>query len=327
MRCDRFLIRKTGKLSMKKILSITSLSVRHRERMILKRVSLEICEGEVFCLVGESGSGKTTLALSILRLLPPGLSLCGGSIFLMGKDLLKASAKELFHIRGKEISMVFQEPSSYLNPLFTGGYQIIETAAAAGASNPEEAAIQAFGEVDLPLKFFKSYPHQLSGGMQQRVAIASALVNRPRLLIADEPTTALDVITTEQILSLLDHLRKKFSLSVLFITHNLPLAFRFATKIGILYRGELVESFSPASQYIHPYTALLFGSGKNLAGYRSSDDSILTGCAFYPFCPERERRCAEEKPKIFLSGTHAVQCWKAASQSSFSPLDRNNENA
>lgn len=209
-------------------------------------VSLDIRPEEVLVLAGESGSGKTITALSVTRILPPSAKIAQGNIVFNGRDLLKLTESELVNIRGKEIAYIFQEPTSYLNPVFSIGEQISEAIVLhQGQSRPrarqETVELLNLTKIKQPEQKFFDYPHNLSGGMNQRVMIAMALACRPKLLIADEPTSSLDITTESQIINLLLDLKRKFGFSILFITHNLSIAKRIADKIAIMYRGKIVE--------------------------------------------------------------------------------------
>lgn len=235
------------------ILEIRNLSVEYyRNRKVIpavRDVSLELKRGETLALVGESGSGKSTLALSVLGLIfPYEGKITSGEIIFEGKNLLGFSAKEWQNLRGKQISMVFQDPFSSLNPVLTAGEQIAEalwTHQHRLSKNEQFTLIKEtlnetmFTDVN---RIYNSYPHQLSGGQRQRIAMAMALINRPKILIADEPTTALDVTIQKEILDLLEELKKELSLSVLLITHNLALASQRSQRIAVMYAGEIVET-------------------------------------------------------------------------------------
>ena len=236
-------------------------------------VNFEIEKNEVFGLVGESGSGKTLTALSILRLTPEGSSIAGGSIFFNGTDLIKTDDETMRRIRGSEISIVFQDPSASLNPVFTVGYQITESILAhqkIGKSEAEEIALEYLNKIHMPdpRKIFHDYPHQLSGGTKQRIGIAMALVNSPELLILDEPTTALDVTIQAQILDLLDEIIEKEKLSILFISHDFGIIARMCDKVGVMYKGRIIEHGDTTAILDSPkkaYTISLLESVKALA--------------------------------------------------------------
>ena len=239
---------------MKLLLQIKNLKVefpRGREMVrVIDGVNLEIYEGEVLVLAGESGSGKSLTALSVTKLLPENARITSGEIIFQGKDLLKLNEKELEGIRGRDISYIFQEAAASLNPVLTIGSQIVESIILHQDKTKKEAealALELLQSVRLPHpgQIFRGYPHQLSGGMNQRVMTAMALCSLPRLLIADEPTTALDVTIEKEIIRMLLELKTRFNFSILFITHNLALAERLAGRIAIMYQGRIVEKTHP----------------------------------------------------------------------------------
>ena len=236
-------------------------------------VSFDIKRGEVFGLVGESGSGKTLTALSILKLINPPCRIAGGEILFGGKDLLRADEEYLRNIRGSKISIVFQEPSAALNPVFTIGYQIMEAILAHKKLSQPDAktlSLEYLKKVHIaaPEKVFHDYPHQLSGGTKQRVCIAIALINSPELLILDEPTTALDVTIQAQVLDLLDEIIDREKLSILFISHDFGIVARMCDRIAVMRKGRIVESGN-ADEIINnpkdPYTISLLESAKALS--------------------------------------------------------------
>src|SRR5438128_188388 len=266
-------------------------------------VSLRLDAGETVCLVGESGCGKSVTALSIARLVPtPPAHYAGGQILLNGRDVLKMSKAELREIRGGIVSYVFQEPSASLNPVFRIGNQIKE---ALKLHRPERATeaevIRLLKLVGIPAPEvrLKDYPHQMSGGMQQRVMIAMALASEPKLLVADEPTTALDVTIQAQILDLLRELKQRLRMSILLITHNLGIVGDIADRVAVMYAGQIVE-LAPAlellSRPFHPYTRALMDSVPKLgrdarrltsiAGNVPQLNALPSGCRFHPRCPK-----------------------------------------
>ena len=239
---------------MKLLLQIKNLKVEfpHGRGVFraLSGVDLEIYEGEVLVLAGESGSGKSLTALSVTKLLPENARITSGEIIFQGRDLLKLNEKDLEAIRGRDISYIFQEAAASLNPVLSVGSQIVEGIILHQDKTKKEAealALELLHSVRLPRpgQIFRSYPHQLSGGMNQRVMIAIALCSRPRLLIADEPTTALDVTIEKEIILMLLELKQRFNFSILFITHNLALAEKLASRIAIMYQGKIVEKTHP----------------------------------------------------------------------------------
>lgn len=287
-------------------------------------ISFHLNQGETLALVGESGSGKTVSALSILRLLPePPAEISSGKILFSGEDLLSLNPKALRDLRGRSISMIFQDPMTSLNPVLTVGEQIIETLLRHTSINRHEAqkkAADLLNRVELPApkEKLKHYPHQLSGGMRQRVMIAMALACSPKVLIADEPTTALDVLIQAQILELLENLKKETGMSIIFITHDLGVVAEIAQRVMVMYAGEIVES-GPAHTLLnnpfHPYTKGLIasvpmlGAGKRagtrleeIAGNVPSLDQRPSGCAFHPRCAWAIDRCKTQNPLLRQAG-------------------------
>jgi oligopeptide/dipeptide ABC transporter ATP-binding protein len=307
--------------------------VRSGDRMdfvsAVRDLSFEISAGESLGLVGESGSGKSVTSLAILRLLPPQARI-GGSIRFEGRDLLTAPEDDLRQLRGSGIAMIFQEPMTALNPVMRVGDQIAEAVLAHRKMRKSEAsriAIDALTTVAIrdPEKRARDYPHQLSGGMRQRVMIAMAIVNRPRLLIADEPTTALDVTIQAQILELLAELREKFSLSMLFISHDLAVVSKVTDRVAVMYAGRLVEIAASEDIFrrsLHPYTQGLLNSVPTLRTnlhepLRTIEGSVPPigsaslqhACGFEPRCDFAVRKCAEEAPELIqVEPGHLVRC-------------------
>ena len=242
----------------KKIISIKSLNMEINEKPILKNVSININQGEMVGLVGESGSGKSVTALSILKLIDENVMLIkSGQILFMDEDLLTKSEKEIQKIRGKDISMIFQEPMTSLNPVFTIGDQINEVHfihSGISKKKATELTIDLLDKVGIPYPEIshKKYPHQLSGGQRQRVMIAMALACKPKLLIADEPTTALDVIVQAQILNIINDLRKSLDMSVLLITHDLGVVQDFCDRVYVMYNGKILENSSIDQLFKNP---------------------------------------------------------------------------
>jgi peptide/nickel transport system ATP-binding protein len=314
------------------LLEIEDLSIFfHTEENIVKSVrnlDLTIHKGETLALVGESGCGKSVTALSAMRLIPtPPGKFESGRILFEGQDLLQASEVEMQNIRGNEISMIFQEPMTSLNPIFTVGDQIIEAIRLhqnKTASQARELALNVLHQVTIPSPEIRidQYPHELSGGMKQRVMIAMAIVCQPALLIADEPTTALDVTIQAQILDLLDQLRKETQMSILLITHNLGIVAQYADRVAVMYSGKVVE-LAPVEELFsspaHPYTRGLLNSLpkdgaklKTIPGSVPHPAYLPEGCAFYPRCTEKLDRCMKEIPplvSIHGKNSHQTACW------------------
>ena len=292
-------------------------------------ISWQIGEGEVFGLVGESGCGKSVTALSILRLVPPPGRIEKGEILFHGRDLLRLSKREMRRVRGSQISMIFQEPMTSLNPVFTVGDQIVEAIRLHQNKSVEEAralAVEMLGRVGIPSpeRRVDEYPHQMSGGMKQRVMVAMALSCQPELLIADEPTTALDVTIQAEILDLLADLQQEFHMAILLITHNLGIVAGMARRVAVMYAGEIVEH-SPVEELFekpkHPYTMCLFksiprldvpvaGRLETIQGQVPSPTRWPSGCRFHPRCPYAIERCSRQGPPLEekLPG-HTAACW------------------
>ncbi len=295
---------------------------------VVDNVNLAISEAENLALVGESGCGKTMFSLSVLNLVPSPGKIVSGEILFQEKDLLKLSSGEIQKIRGKDIAMVFQEPLSSLNPLLTAGSQVSESLTYhLGLSNKEamRRTIELFEDVEMPnpLAKFYDYPHQLSGGMRQRVMIAMALSCKPQLLILDEPTTALDVTIQAQILDLLAKIKQEHGMSFLLITHDLAIVSNIADRVAIMYAGRIVEEGRVGEIFnssCHPYTRGLLGSVpdlrqpkrqlKAIAGTVPDFIDLPSGCPFHNRCDRRIEQCEKDFPiEAKLSDTHSVWCY------------------
>jgi peptide/nickel transport system ATP-binding protein/oligopeptide transport system ATP-binding protein len=293
-------------------------------------VSLTIGAGETVCLVGESGCGKSVTALSIAQLVPtPPANYVGGEILLNGRDVLKMSNSELRGIRGGVVSYVFQEPGASLNPVFRIGNQIKESLKLhkpEKATNEEVIRLLKLVGIPAPESRIRNYPFEMSGGMQQRVMIAMALASEPKLLVADEPTTALDVTIQAQILELLHDLKQRLGMAILLITHNLGIVGDMADRVAVMYAGQIVE-LSPAKKLLrrplHPYTKALINSVPKLAGGASRLSAIPgnvprignfpPGCRFAPRCPMAKPECSKAIPELVEVETGRwVRCpfWK-----------------
>ncbi len=315
------------------LLSINSLQVNipapgDSVLRAIDNVSFNIQRGEVFGLVGESGCGKSMTALSIMGLLPAVTGRPGGEIFFEGDDLLLNSDKQMRRIRGNRIAMVFQEPMTSLNPVFTVGYQIAELLITHKKKSKKKAldrAVELLEVVKVPSPGLrvKQYPHQMSGGMRQRVMIAMALACDPALIIADEPTTALDVTIQAQILELLEDLRQRTGTSMLFITHDLGIVAEISQRVMVMYAGAAMEQ-APASGLfkgpLHPYTQGLLESLpgekdrplKPIPGSVPAPDDFPPGCRFEPRCRYRINECRQSEPELQeLKPGHLVRCLKA----------------
>ena len=294
---------------------------------VTDHLSLTLDEGEVVCLVGESGCGKSVTSMSLLGLLGPGGSVKEGSICYEDRDLLTLSEKELDQIRGKEISMIFQDPMSSLNPTFTIGYQIMEGLRIHLGLKKREAwvrAVELLARVGMkePELVMKSYPHTLSGGMRQRAIIAMALACDPKLLIADEPTTALDVSVQAQIMELLKRLQKEFRMAVLLITHDMGVVSHMADRVLVMYAGQIVEEAEAEELFrhpSHPYTRALLSA---IPTTRDSEDrklssipgmvpenyDTISGCRFADRCPYTRQECHQRIGLREISKGHTVRC-------------------
>jgi len=296
----------------------------------VRGVDLTVEAGETLALVGESGSGKSITAASIMRLVPPPGRIVSGSVLFKGKELLKLSEEEMREIRGNGIGMIFQDPMTSLNPVFTIGSQIAEglrihRGLKREVAEREVAKLLSQVGIPAPRERLKDYPHQLSGGMRQRVMIAMALACRPELVIADEPTTALDVTIQAQILELLDRLKTENRMGLILITHNLGIVAERAHRTAIMYAGEIVE-LAPTDELfknpLHPYTRGLLASlpefalpGQKLATIGGGVPDLkgeLRGCAFLPRCPIGDEGCLQVETEMKEAGAgHVVRCLKA----------------
>lgn len=292
-------------------------------------VSFHLNRGETLAVVGESGSGKSITATSIMRLIPnPPGKIVGGEILFNGQDLLKKSEKEMRDIRGNRISMIFQEPMTSLNPVFRVGQQISESLIVHQGLNKKDALEKSIEMLRLtgipsPEKRVHDFPHQMSGGMRQRVMIAMALCCRPELLIADEPTTALDVTIQAQILDLMIELKEQLNTAIIMITHDLAVVAEMADRAVVMYCGKLVEEAPVLELFdnpLHPYTRGLLKSIPHITdkqerlymidGMVPPLTHLPAGCAFAPRCPEAQPRCHVERPVLReVSSTRRVSCW------------------
>ena len=313
------------------LLDISDLTVQYNtDDAVVHAVNdfnLKLAKGETRGLVGETGAGKTTLALSILRLLPERVGqIVKGDIVYEGQELLKLPEAEMLPLRGKKISMIFQDPMTSLNPTHTVGDQILEVL---DLHFPNMSKAEKDAKVDemmtlvgIPPFRKANYPHEFSGGMKQRIVIAMALVAEPELLLADEPTTALDVTIQAQILELMRQLRDKFNTSVVLITHDLGVVAEFCDSVSVVYSGRVVEQgpvevvFTKENN--HPYTAGLFNCIPDLngnqprlrpiAGHMADPRELKPGCCFADRCEFATDRCRQEAPKMHICGDHGIMC-------------------
>ena len=314
------------------LLSIRDLSIEYNTRDMgcckaVNHVSFDLMKGETLGLVGETGAGKTTIARGIMSLVPnPPGRIVSGSIFYDGMDLLKLKKKELRKIRGKKISMIFQDPMTALNPVDTVGEQIEEVLKlhpdTQSQGTTREKAMRMLEIVGIPAERIDEYPHQFSGGMKQRIVIAIALACSPELLIADEPTTALDVTIQAQILHLMNRLKEEMGTSMMLITHDLGVVAEMCNRVAVIYAGEVVEIGTAEDIFLrrkHPYTQGLFDSLPSIAGKKVKlkpiqgmmpDPSALPlGCAFAPRCPRCTEECKTCHPELNAIDTgHKVRC-------------------
>ena len=291
-------------------------------------VSLEVEKGHTLGLVGETGAGKTTIAKAIMRILPdPPAKIRHGEIRLDGEDLLKKPESEMLKVRGGKIAMIFQDPMTALNPLMTVGDQILEVLMLHNDYD-QKTGMRKAGEmletVGIPAERYSEYPHQFSGGMKQRVVIAMALACNPELLLADEPTTALDVTIQAQVLDLINELKEKFQTSMILITHDLGVIAQTCESVAVIYAGSIVESGKREDIFdhpTHPYTIGLFESLPNMtadgeklkpiAGMPPDPTNLPKGCAFAPRCPYATERCHNQKPETKeLSPGHRCACFE-----------------
>lgn len=315
---------------MDKFLSIRDLTIHYasgkRTVRAVNGISFDIEKGKTLGLVGETGAGKTTTALGILNLIPkPPGKIVSGEIIFEGEDLLKKSKKEMRKIRGNKISMIFQDPMTSLDPVVTVGDQIAEVIRLHQATSRKEAqqkAVDMLELVGIPGERYNEYPHQFSGGMKQRVVIAIALACKPDILIADEPTTALDVTIQAQVLALIDELKQKLGMSMIMISHDLGVVVRTCDDVAIMYAGEIIEYGSVEQIYSegkhHPYTVGLFGAIPNIAskarrlspidGLMPDPTDLPQGCKFSPRCPHCTEACREREPEEYVEDGHRIKC-------------------
>ncbi|MCC7272352.1 MAG: ABC transporter ATP-binding protein [Alphaproteobacteria bacterium] len=320
------------------VLSVRGLTTEFRVRgawhAAVRDVSFDLARGETLAIVGESGCGKSITALSVMRLVPSGAGrIAAGSILLEGRDLVPLAEPEMEKVRGDRVSMIFQEPMTSLNPVLSVGFQVAETLhhhRSMGRAEARRAALALFEQVKIPsaARRFDDYPHQFSGGMRQRVMIAMALACNPAVLLADEPTTALDVTIQAQVLALLADVRAAFGMAMVFITHNLGVVASIADRVMVMYAGEVVETAGIDTIFdrpTHPYTEALLRSiprvDRNTAELQAIGGQVppITGmppgCRFADRCALVEARCRVASPPLVpLAGDmgHQVRCWVRA---------------
>ncbi len=316
------------------LLAVDGLRVEFPTRrgtlVAVRGVSFDIARGEVLGVVGESGAGKSITGAAIIGLIDPPGRIAGGQIRLDGRRIDALPAAELRKIRGREIGAVFQDPLTSLNPLYTVGRQLVETIRThlrLGEAEARTRAIALLDEVGIPAaeRRIDHYPHQFSGGMRQRVVIALALCAQPRLVVADEPTTALDVSIQAQIIQLLKRLCREHGTAVMLVTHDMGVIAETADRVAVMYAGRIVE-IGPVADVIHrprhPYTAGLMGSIPSIGaeverlaqidGAMPRLDAIPSGCAFHPRCPRAIERCRSDGPELVAAGEAKVACWLAS---------------
>ena len=313
------------------ILEIRDLVVEYRtdEAVIhaVNGIDLTLVKGETLGLVGETGAGKTTIARAVMRILQtPPAKVCGGEIIFNGEDIMKKTEKEMRKIRGNRIAMIFQDPMTALNPIETVGSQITEAVKQHNKLSKAEAQTRASSMLEMvgiPAERFHEYPHQFSGGMKQRVVIAMALACNPELLLADEPTTALDVTIQAQVIDMMQDLKEKLGTSVILITHDLGVVAGFCQKVAVIYAGEVVEYGTVRHIFknpSHPYTVGLFGSLPRLnstnrrlspiKGLMPDPTKLPEGCAFAERCPKATEQCFHAKPEVrTMEDGHIVKCF------------------
>lgn len=316
----------------KNVLEIKDLYVRYNcddsTVYAVNDLNLTVADGKTLGLVGETGAGKTTTCLSILRLLPYKVGeIVSGEINFMGDDILKMSDDHMRNLRGSEISMIFQDPMTSLNPVLTVGDQIFEVIhlhnAGMGKEKIEEKVDEMLEMVGLPAERKTEYPHQFSGGMKQRVVIAIALACQPKLLLADEPTTALDVTIQAQVLALMQELKEKLGTATVLVTHDLGVVAQICDDVAIMYAGTVIENGSIEDVFEgerhHPYTVGLFNSIPDMSkdtdrlhpidGLMPDPSDLPKGCKFAPRCPHCMDICKEEEPPYITEGTHSIKCF------------------
>ncbi|MBR6162562.1 ABC transporter ATP-binding protein [bacterium] len=303
-----------------------AFNLQGRDFQALYDINLSLEKGKTLAIVGESGCGKTMSAMSVIRLLPNSAKILSGEILYNGENLLSLTENRMQKIRGKEIAYIPQEPMTSLNPLYSIGNQIkeiLEIHKGLKGKEADRAAIEVLEQVKIPRakERLNNYPHEFSGGMRQRVIIAMAIATSAPVIIADEPTTALDVTVQAQIMDLLSEIQKEYSTSIILISHNLALVSQNSDDIAVMYAGHIVENSKSKELFDnpkHPYTKALLKSLPTLSttkletieGQPPSIREIFSGCPFEPRCSEKTEICALQKPKNVIVGNSIVNCWR-----------------
>ncbi len=299
---------------------------RQGEVKAVDGVSFELARGQSLALVGESGCGKTSVAISLMRLLPDNARIIGGQVLLGERDLVSITEEEVRSYRGRRIAMVFQAAMNALDPVYRVGDQIIEAIETHGMDSTrqeaQERVARLFRLVGLDPRLMERYPHEYSGGMRQRAIIAMSLACEPDVIIADEPTTALDVIVQDRILRQLKQVQQQLDMSMIYITHDIAVVAEITDQIGVMYAGKLVELGDTADVFrspIHPYTASLLSSFPSVRGEKRPLTSLPgeppnlidppSGCRFHPRCPSATEVCRREEPPIITRDSHWAACW------------------
>ncbi len=316
---------------MDKLLEIRDLCVEYHTDednvYAVNHVDLDVYKGQTLGLVGETGAGKTTTALSIMKLLPQKIGeITSGDIKLNGESVISKSEEAMRKIRGKDISMIFQDPMTSLNPVYTVGDQVAEVIKLHypdyNNSQVEARVDELFLMVGLPPERKTEFPHQFSGGMKQRIVIAMALACEPQLLLADEPTTALDVTIQAQVLQMMKDLKEKLNTAMILITHDLGVVAQTCDQVAIMYAGEIIENGTVEDIFEgkdhHPYTIGLFGSIPDMEtkskrlhpidGLMPDPSNLPKGCKFNPRCPHCKDICREQEPPVYVNGTQTIRC-------------------
>ena len=324
------------------VLRVVDLALRYSTRQgevkAIQDVSFDLARGQSLGLVGESGCGKTSLANCLMRLLPDNARLVGGQVFLDGQDLLSLSEEEIRKVRWRRISMVFQAAMNSLDPVYKVGQQVVDAIETHDVettiADARERVARLFRMVGLDPQLMERYPHEFSGGMRQRAVIAMALSCDPDIIIADEPTTALDVIVQDRILRELKGIQEKLKMSIIYITHDIAVVAEVTDRIGVMYAGNLVELGDTADVFrspLHPYTEALMSSFPSVSGEKRPLASLSgeppnlsnlpSGCTFHPRCPYATDICRQERPPRVSRGSQWAACWHPLDASLSPPIE------